>query len=92
MENSIFILYIRNFINIPSSYNLLDAIYTEMSCAMKPIHSGLEKSSGQCDMLPFGEIDICASNLSDSGLVVNVFAYKSEGCGFEFPHGLHFLQ
>ena len=63
-----------------------------MSCAMKPIHSGLEKSSGQCDMLPFGEVDISTSNLSDSGLVVNVFAYESEGCGFEFPHGLHFLQ
>ena len=32
-------LYIRNFINISSSYNLLDVIYTEISSTMKSIHS-----------------------------------------------------
>ena len=32
-------LYISNFINISSSYNLLDAIYPEISGTMKSIHS-----------------------------------------------------
>ena len=34
-ENSIFKLYIRNFINISSFHNLLDVIYTEVSGTMK---------------------------------------------------------
>ena len=38
-ENSIFKLYIRNFISISSSYNLLDAIFNEISSTMKSIHS-----------------------------------------------------
>ena len=33
-----------------------------------------------------------APNASDSGLVVNVLAFKSEGFRFESPHGIHFLQ
>ena len=39
---------------------------------MKSIHSlgWIFKSSCQCDMLPFGKIDRCEPNLSDSGLVV----------------------
>ena len=56
MENSKFKLYIRNFINI-SSYNSLDAIYTEISRIMKSIHSLGWKSLCQCGMLPFGKID-----------------------------------
>ena len=39
MENSIFKLYIRNFINISSSYNLFDVIYIEISSTIKSIHS-----------------------------------------------------
>ena len=39
-ENPIFKLYIRNFINISSFYNLLDVTsYTEISSTMKSIHS-----------------------------------------------------
>ena len=34
-QNSIFKLYIRNFINISSFHNLLDVIYTEISGTMK---------------------------------------------------------
>ena len=34
-ENSIFKLYIRNFINISSFHNLLDVIYTKISGTMK---------------------------------------------------------
>ena len=39
MENSISELCIRNLINISSSYNLLDVIYTEISSTLKSIHS-----------------------------------------------------
>ena len=91
-ENSIFKLYTRSFINISSSYSLLDAIFTEISSTMKSIHSLGWKSSSQCDMLPFGKIDNCAPYLSNSGLVVNAFTYESEGHRFGSPHRLHFLQ
>ena len=39
MENFIFKLHVRNFINISSFYGLLDVIYTGISTAMKSIHS-----------------------------------------------------
>ena len=39
MENSIFKLHVRNFINMSSFYGLLDLIYTEISTTMKSIHS-----------------------------------------------------
>ena len=91
-ENSIFKLYMRNFINISSSNNLLDAIFTEISSTMFKITVWIGKSSSQCDMLRFGKTDNCTPNLSDSGLVVKTFAFESEGCRFESPHGLHFLQ
>ena len=35
IRNSIFKLYIRNFINISSFHNLLDVMYTEISGTMK---------------------------------------------------------
>ena len=74
MENSIFKLYIRNFINISSFHNLLDVIYTETSGTMKQFTVWIEM---QCDRLLFDKIDNCALNtrVSDSGLVVNAFGY-----------------
>ena len=68
-ENSIFKLYIRNFINISSFHNLLDVICTEIS--------GTVWFGMQCDRLLFDKIDNCAlsPSASDSGLVVNAFGY-----------------
>ena len=38
-------------------------------------------------------VDNYAPNLSNSGLVVwSALGYRSEGCKFQPPHGLHFLQ
>ena len=73
-ENSIFKLYIRNFINISSFYNLLDVIYTEISGTMKQFTVWIGM---QCDRLLFDKIDNCELNpsVSDSGLVVNAFGY-----------------
>ena len=73
-ENSIFKLYIRNFINISSFHNLLDVIYTEISGTMKQFTVWIGM---QCDRLLFDKIDNCALNhrVSDSGLVVNAFGY-----------------
>ena len=73
-ENSIFKLYIRNFINISSFHNLLYVIYTEISGTMKQFTVWIGM---QCDRLLFDKIDNCAINhiVSDSGLVVNAFGY-----------------
>ena len=58
-ENSIFKLYIRNFINISSFHNLLDVIYTEISGTMKQFTVWIGM---QCDRLLFDKIDNCALN------------------------------
>ena len=73
-ENSIFKLYIRNFINISYFHNLLDVIYTEISDIMKQFTVWIGM---KCDRLLFDKIDNYALNpsVSDSGLVVNAFGY-----------------
>ena len=85
-ENSIFKVYKRNFINISSSYNLHDVIYTGISSTIKNQFTvWIGKVSCQCDMPPFSKVGNCARKLreSHSGIVVNVFACK--GCRFESP-------